>query len=58
MPLMTEAEMQKQLNMTCYGKILLTTDALEEYSIFHQVIRKDSAKFNGCSFCRSKLSDK
>lgn len=59
MPLMTEAEMQKAIEYdSLWENLTQLPDALEEYSIFHQVIRKDSAQnLMDVLFVASKLSD-
>ena len=59
MPLMTETEMQKAIEYdSLWENLTQLPDALEEYSIFHQVIRKDSAQnLMDVLFVASKLSD-
>ncbi len=59
MPLMTDVEMQKAIEYdSLWENLTQLPDALEEYSIFHQVIRKDSAQnLMDVLFVASKLSD-
>ena len=59
MPLMTEAEMQKAIEYdSLWENLTQLPDALEEYSIFHQVIKKNSAQnLMDVLFVASKLSD-
>ena len=59
MPLMTDTEMQKAIEYdSLWENLTQLPDALEEYSIFHQTIRKDSAQnLMDVLFVASKLSD-
>ncbi len=59
MPLMTESEMQKAIEYdSLWENLTQLPDALEEYSIFHQTIRQDTAQnLMDVLFVASKLSD-
>lgn len=59
MPLMTEIEMKKAIEYdSLWENLTQLPDALEEYSIFHQTIRKDSAQnLMDVLFVASKLTD-
>ena len=58
-PLMTEEEMQKSIETaSLWENITQLPDALETYSIFHQIIRKDAASnMMDVLFVASKLTD-
>ena len=58
-PLMTDEEMQKSIETaSLWENITQLPDALETYSIFHQVIRKDTASnMMDVLFVASKLAD-
>ena len=59
-PLMTDEEMQKSIETaSLWENITQLPDALETYSIFHQIIRKDAASnMMDVLFIASKLSIK
>ncbi len=59
MPLMTDEEMLKAIEYdSLWENLTQLPDAVEEYSIFHQTIRKDSAQnLMDVLFVASKLSD-
>ena len=58
-PLMTDEEMQKSIETaSLWENITQLPDALETYSIFHQIIRKDAASnMMDVLFVASKLTD-
>ena len=58
-PLMTDEEMQKSIETaSLWENIIQLPDALETYSIFHQIIRKDTASnMMDVLFVASKLVD-
>ena len=58
-PLMTDEEMQKSIETaSLWENITQLPDALETYSIFHQIIRKDAASnMMDVLFVASKLAD-